>query len=111
MKIVIPGNPISTNALYRGRRFLTKEGEAIKYAYAATAYQQYKGKPLEGNVAVFIGVRFPDNRRRDLDNVLKALLDSFTGILWADDSQIDDLQIYRKTEGEVGVEITAHEIK
>ena len=38
----------------------------------------------------------PDRRRRDLDNILKALLDSIVhaGVI-EDDSQIDEIQITR----------------
>ena len=38
----------------------------------------------------------PDKRRRDLDNLLKATLDSLTHAgVWSDDSQIDALSIRR----------------
>jgi len=37
----------------------------------------------------------PDKRRRDIDNYNKILLDSLTGIVWEDDSQIDILTIGR----------------
>lgn len=38
----------------------------------------------------------PDRRKRDLDNYLKALFDAITKTgFWVDDSQIDQLMIYR----------------
>ena len=37
----------------------------------------------------------PDRRKRDLDNVLKALLDSLSGYVYNDDSQIDSILIIR----------------
>jgi len=41
-------------------------------------------------------VNAPDKRRRDLDNLPKALLDGLTHSgIWDDDSQIDDLRIMR----------------
>jgi len=47
-------------------------------------------------VAVDIEVRMPDKRRRDLDNLPKAVLDGLThAALWHDDSQIDDLRVWR----------------
>ena len=47
-----------------------------------------------GNIAVEIEAFMPDRRKRDLDNILKALLDALTHAgVWADDSQIVDLRI------------------
>lgn len=107
VKIFIPGNPISVNALYRGRRFLTKEGEQIKYEYAVECRRQYKGPPLAGDISVIINVVFKNRRRRDLDNILKALLDSFKGILWSDDSQIMQITV-RNCKGDIpGVNLFA----
>ena len=108
MKIVIPGNPISTNRLYRGRRFLTKEGEQIKDLYACEAYRQYKGKPLTGPVSVKVRVFLATKHRRDLDNILKALFDAMKGILWIDDAQVVSIQAEKlvKAGGPPWVEIS-----
>lgn len=39
----------------------------------------------------------PDRRKRDLDNLLKSLLDGLEGAgVFKDDAQIDDLQIVRR---------------
>ena len=52
----------------------------------------------------------PDNRRRDLDNVLKALLDSIEGSAYIDDSQIDSLSIVRAEVVKLGkIQITIQE--
>lgn len=52
--------------------------------------------PLKGRLEVTISAYMPDNRKRDLDNLLKITLDSLkeTGI-FEDDSQIDRLSIER----------------
>jgi crossover junction endodeoxyribonuclease RusA len=59
-------------------------------------------KRIKGRVAVYVEARPPDARKRDLDNIFKALLDSLThsGII-EDDCKIDDLHIVRcgKVEG------------
>ena len=50
-------------------------------------------------VGVHVTMHAPDKRRRDVDNIFKALGDSLTHAgVWDDDSQIDDLRI---TRGEV----------
>ena len=57
-------------------------------------------------LAVTIHAYPPDNRRRDLDNVLKAALDALTGAgVWDDDSQIADLRIVRMPVGEARLDI------
>ena len=44
---------------------------------------------------VVVEAHAPDKRRRDLDNVQKALLDSLTHAgVWGDDDQVDDLRIF-----------------
>jgi len=53
-------------------------------------------KPLTGPLVVLILAYPPDNRRRDLDNLIKATLDSLQGAnFFLDDSQIDKLSIDR----------------
>jgi Holliday junction resolvase RusA-like endonuclease len=66
---------------------------------------------VEGNVSVTYTVRRPDKRKRDLDNLLKALNDTLArNFVIEDDSNITDLRIRWATtevfEGEVFVEIT-----
>lgn len=56
----------------------------------------------------------PDNRRRDLDNLLKCLLDSMTAAgVYADDSQVKDLSLHMREamppEGRVCVTIKERE--
>ena len=61
-------------------------------------------------LAVHITAYPPDRRDRDLDNILKPLLDALEhGGVYANDSQIDDLHIVRggvTTGGEVHIRIT-----
>lgn len=64
-------------------------------------------QPLQGMLAVDILVDMPDKRRRDLDNILKACMDSLTAAgVWIDDSQVADLRI--RKSGRIGgcIEIT-----
>jgi crossover junction endodeoxyribonuclease RusA len=53
-------------------------------------------QPYFGPIGLDIEVRPPDNRRRDLDNVLKAMLDSLAAAgFYADDSQVCSIRITR----------------
>lgn len=100
--------PLSTNRLYRGRRFLTIEGKTNKEALAWEMRAAWRGKPLTGPVALDIALYWPDGRRHDLDNI-KGLLDAFTGILYGDDSQIEELRIRKAVDRinpRVEIEIT-----
>jgi crossover junction endodeoxyribonuclease RusA len=49
-------------------------------------------------VVVWLDVYFEDERRRDLDNVLKAATDPGNGVIWKDDSQIHELHVYRHVD-------------
>lgn len=86
--------PLSVNKLYRGRRFSTKEHVIYKEELAIYARQQWKKQPLEGDIRVKVTFNV-ENKRSDLDNLLKAFLDSFKGIVWKDDRQICEIQAKR----------------
>jgi crossover junction endodeoxyribonuclease RusA len=60
-------------------------------------------KPFLGALSVEVEVHPPDNRRRDIDNVQKALLDALQhGGAYADDSQIIRLTIEKRPPVEGG---------
>lgn len=74
--------------MWRGRMVISAEGRA--YQNAVGALLKAKGvRPMTGKLAVAIEVFPPDLRRRDLDNLLKAVNDSLQhGGAFPDDSQI-----------------------
>lgn len=52
---------------------------------------------ITGRLSVVVRAHPPDNRRRDIDNLPKSLLDALTHAgVWEDDSQIDALHIFRQ---------------
>ena len=60
---------------------------------------------------VTIKLYMPDKRKRDIDNYLKILIDSLTGKVWDDDSQIDCIVISREETIKGGrVELDVREI-
>lgn len=116
MVIVLPWPP-SVNTYWRHvvikrsvRTLISKAGRKYRddVKSAILAYG-LSGTNLEGRLTVRIDAFPPDRRRRDLDNVPKALLDALTHSgLWLDDEQIDDLRIVRGEvikEGRVRVAI------
>lgn len=103
--------PPSVNSLYaivRGRKVLSKKGRLYKELVAREI--KWTSEPLDGNIMVDITIWPPDKRRRDIDNVAKALLDSLTySRLYHDDSQIKKLVIEMmsevKKDGEVLIKV------
>ena len=74
----------------------------------------FKSFSKDKRLKMFIVAHMSDKRRRDIDNVLKALLDALSGMIYDDDSQVDDLQIVRGglcPEGVGSVEINVSEMK
>lgn len=102
--IVLPWPP-SVNHYWRrsknGMMHVSAEGVAFREAVGWNALQQKAPRQLTGDLIVDIEAFMPDRRRRDLDNILKALLDALTHAgVWIDDSQIVDLRIRKaKTIG------------
>ena len=87
-----------TTVIRKGRRhlphvYISEDGDRYRRRVAAIL----RGVPnLSGPVQVAIAVFPPDKRQRDLDNLLKCLLDSLTKAgLWNDDSQVSSLTITR----------------
>ena len=88
---------------------LSREGRRYRASVCA-ALATRRVVRVNGRLEVRVTVCPPDNRRRDLDNVQKALLDALAkGGAYRDDSQIDRLVVERgpvMPGGKVLVEIT-----
>lgn len=113
--------PPSTNTYWRhptrgplaGRHLISEKGRAYRTDVLAHVLQARAAKNLSGSLSVSIEAYPPDRRKRDLDNLLKSLLDSLThaGVI-LDDSCIDKLSIERgpvTAPGSVSVVITHKE--
>jgi len=102
MKLTLPYPP-SVNQIYRRRQRggIYKVSTAKTFEYEVLAIVGANGRqrqpPMVGLVSISIDIYPPDKRRRDVDNVLKVLLDSLTGAqVWRDDSQVVELTIRRQ---------------
>ena len=94
--MILPWPP-TVNTYYtvvRGRKILSKKGRLYGPLVALAVADEPKGR--EGPLLVKIVAHPPDRRKRDLDNLLKPVLDGLQKAgMYADDSQIDRLEITR----------------
>ena len=90
--------PPSVNHYYRHvgpRVLISKEGRLYRDA-VATRIRSAGVEKFDGDVELSIQLYPPDNRRRDVDNVLKCVMDTLTiGGLYDDDSQVKQLKIVK----------------
>ena len=98
ISILIKTEPVSLNLMYRGRRFLTQRGKDAKESMSWEFKEQYNGEEQDGDICINVLFYFKDNRKRDIDSHLKALLDSMSGIVYKDDSQITELHVFKEVD-------------
>ena len=118
MKIILKGNPLSTQSIYRytrvgkfARMYMTKQGKQLKEQYQMEARSQFKDEIIFGDCDLEITLFFKDKRRRDVDNYNKLVLDSLEGVVFLDDSQIQKLTITKDYSAEnprIEIEIKGH---
>ena len=91
--------PPSVNHYWRsvgGRMLISKEGRTFRRKVCAIL-GRCGAEPLDGDLSIEIIVYPPDRRRRDVDNVLKSLLDALEkGGAYENDSQIKRLTIEKR---------------
>jgi len=97
VELTLPWPP-SVNRYWRtfqGRMIISADGRAYRKAVADQVLIQHGAKHFADKLCVVIEAFRPDNRRRDLDNLFKSVLDGCTHAgVWEDDSNIVDLRIY-----------------
>ncbi len=100
-RVIMEGTPPSVNLLYGYRAI---KGHAMKYKtkrgkdYIKSLREKFKKvypthEPFSNNCSMIIRVYFGDKRKHDVDNVCKAILDSFNGLVYEDDNQIQKLTL------------------
>lgn len=89
--IAIPGEPFA-----KSRARFTKRGRRVYTDAKTRGHEELLGhhfrlavkEPYPTNVAVDVSFYRSSLQRIDVDNLMKAVLDAATGIVWADDSQV-----------------------
>jgi len=98
--------PPSVNHYWAARgnaRYLAPHAQAWHREAWAILRAVWGAKPLTGPVAVTIVLHPPDGRRRDVDNVLKALLDVLVhGGVLQNDAQVEELHVVRRPPARPG---------
>lgn len=81
----------------RGRFHISTEGKRFRQETQDAVYAACVPRQLKGRLRITADLYPPDRRRRDIDNVLKALLDAIqhSGLI-DDDNQFDRLEIVRQ---------------
>ena len=118
ISITLKGEPISTGSIYksvcRGKFasvYMTTPGKTLKESYQWQAKAQYQGHPIESPVSVVMELFMGTKRKCDIDNFNKICFDSLTGIVWNDDSQIQQLIIKKSYDKEMPrIELTIHSL-
>ena len=93
--------PPTVNSYYvktRNGVFISQKGKGYTKAVSSILREQLPPEftTLDSSIRLTVVLNPPDKRVRDLDNYMKALLDSLKKAeLWVDDSLIDQLFIYR----------------
>lgn len=91
--------PPSVNMYWRrngGRYFIAKKGMDFRQACLDACIKHYGLYGRDIKLAVLIEAYPPDKRKRDLDNILKPILDGLAHAkVFEDDVQVDKLTIWR----------------
>jgi Holliday junction resolvase RusA-like endonuclease len=102
IKFTIPGKPQPKQRARSGRggQFYTPtETRAyMDLVGMCGLVARVAGWPMDARYKIRLELYYPDRRRRDGDNVMKAVKDGLNGILWEDDSQVYDERTLRCPE-------------
>jgi len=120
VEIEIDEVPPTMNTMYptsrQGRRYLSKKGKEFKeyvQFHLLNLINTKRIKPFgDKRVCMYYEFHFKGKRKRDTSNYVKAMEDSFTGLLFDDDEQVDDFRAKRFYHAEYNhTVIKAYELK
>ena len=88
------GRPVFTGQAAGRARAITPAATRVAEGHVAWAYRlAARGhSDITGEFGVMCLFHMGTRRRRDIDNMLKLVLDALNGIAWADDHQVVEIQ-------------------
>ncbi|MCD4823677.1 MAG: RusA family crossover junction endodeoxyribonuclease, partial [Phycisphaerae bacterium] len=102
MRMTLPFPP-TVNSYWRHvgpRTLISRKGREYRRAICGLLAGGNKKPPRTGRIALCMDAFPPDRRRRDLDNLPKAVLDSLAHAgVYEDDSHYAELRIMRSEKG------------
>ena len=113
VEFFVSGSPVPKQSYRHSRKggYLPKRVKDWQELVGWTARSRHRGEPYRGKVQIDLQFYLHDKRKRDLDNLSKAILDSIEGIIIEDDVQVDKLYIERYFNSDnPGVMITVKEL-
>ena len=98
--------PLSINHYWKqsgSKRYLSPEALTYrKEIWAAFRASKHPGFPSDSRLRLMLWLVPPDRRKRDIDNVLKCLLDALQhACVYDDDNQIDELHVIKLPKLEI----------
>lgn len=117
-KIILRGQPKSTQHCYaytcRGRfacLYMNGKCKALKEDYITQARQQCVGDPITDDVKVVVHLYFGTKRQVDWDNFHKLSMDALEGIVFENDSQIQEAHVFKhydKEDPRIEITVDSH---
>lgn len=90
-EFIVPGQPVPKERprVYKGHAVTPKKTVIAEAAVREAYLKDYFGyEPFEGDVTIMCRFYLQDNRRMDLDNLLKLVQDALNEVAFNDDKQI-----------------------
>jgi len=89
--ITVPGKPVGKERPRMGKHGVytpTKTKKFERLVYVSALERRPWGWSREGRFDIEVSCYFPDLHRRDVDNVLKSVMDGMKGVIYDDDAQV-----------------------
>ena len=95
----VPGQPVPKARARTVRGHSYTPEPTRRYERAVAVLAQAAGlRPTTAPIVLTVVAYMGDRRRRDVDNIAKAIQDALNGVAYADDSQIVDLHAHKRID-------------